>query len=730
MIAVIDYNAGNIASVKNALERLKRDFVVTKDPKIILDADKVIFPGQGRAGQAMGELKALELIEVLKQIKAPFLGICLGMQLLYEYSEEDDTACLGILKGKVTRFRERSLKVPLIGWSTVTQKKHDQWFREIPETMYAYFVNSLYVSADEENTLAYYTYGFIRAAAIVKKDNFYGTQFHPEKSGSLGVQLLKNFCELPFSPPRKGEMKEGVFTAPSTPLPSLPLARRRSILIIPAIDLMDGKCVRLRQGRFGEKTVYAHDPVSVAKSFIEDGAKYLHLVDLDGTKEGAPRNMNTILSILRNTNVPVQTGGGMRIEENIRQYLDAGVARVILGTSALFNPETVRRLIAEYGPGRIVVSVDGKDGKVAVKGWQETIGIGVIEFIQQLQTLGVTTIIYTDVKSDGELQGPNFEMIEKILKFPLKIIAAAGVTTIEQVQKLRDLGVYGVIVGKALYEERFNLQQAVKQVPQPVVVWAMPKPANAPTKRIIACMDVAEGRVKKGINFIELKDAGDPVEIGKRYSDQGVDELMFLDITATVEKRATMNELVKRVAKEIDIPFTVGGGVRTIDDIRVLLTRGADKVSIGSAAVKNPSFVKEAAETFGSQCIVVSVDPKWNGTIWEIYIKGGREATGIDAIEYAKQMESLGAGELLVNSLDRDGTKEGYDLELLKAISSTVRIPVIASSGAGKPEHFVEAFDAGADAALAAGVLHREELSIETIKRHLVEHKIDVRTRE
>jgi cyclase len=814
MIAVIDYNSGNVASVRFALEKLGQEFVVTRDPKVILSADKVIFPGQGRAGQAMKELRALGLVEILKQIQAPFLGICLGMQLLYEYSEEDETEGLGILKGAVRRFSASNfplnrgsnstqpplkirggeggvmsdrgngaLKVPLIGWNIVTQRRYNEFLQEVPDTMYAYFVNSYFAPADDENVLAFYTYGSTRAAAIVKKGNFYGTQFHPEKSGRLGIQILKNFYESLGNAPVLGAASWATLTPYRLRAAAFPrfgekgsddspceIRNSRKTLIIPAIDLMDGKCVRLRQGRFEEKTEYAQDPVAVAKSFVEDGAQYLHVIDLDGAKAGEPKNTDIIMSIVKSVSVPVQTGGGMRSEENVKKYLEAGVARVILGTSALAKPEMVQCLVAEYGPGRIVVSVDGKDGKVAVNGWQETTEVGVTEFIQKLQTLGVTTIIYTDVKRDGELQGPNFEEIQKVLQFPLKVIIAGGVTTIEQTQKLQDMGAYGVIVGKALYEGQFNLAAAIKNISQPTVFRSSPKPASQPTKRIIACMDIADGRVKKGTNFVELRDAGDPVELGKLYSDKGIDELMFLDITATVENRATIYQLVERVAREVNIPFAVGGGVKTIEDIRELLNRGADKVSIGSAAVKNPEFVKEAAEMFGSQCIVVSVDPvrvkspvatadsqasrnsngvdpkrrqddtsalvrdtgsrddpRNSASAWEIYIKGGREATGIDAVDFAKQMAALGAGELLVNSIDRDGTRAGYDLELLIAISNAVNIPVIASSGAGKLEHFAEAFAAGADAALAASLFHFRELEIKDLKMFLLDKGIPIR---
>ena len=247
-------------------------------------------------------------------------------------------------------------------------------------------------------------------------------------------------------------------------------------------------------------------------------------------------------------------------------------------------------------------------------------------------------------------------------------------------------------------------------------------------KRIIACMDVAAGRVKKGTNFKNLRDAGDPVALGKLYSEKGMDELVFLDVMATVEKRDIFLDLVARVAKEINIPFAVGGGIKTFVDIKNLFEAGADKVSIGSAAVINPDFVNQAAQEFGSQCIVISVDPKREGDSWKIYIKGGRERTEVDAIKFVQDMASRGAGELLVNSLDRDGTKDGYDIELLRAISQVTSLPVIASSGAGKPEHFLEAFNQGkADAALAASLWHYGELKVSDLKRYLAKNNIAVR---
>jgi len=252
--------------------------------------------------------------------------------------------------------------------------------------------------------------------------------------------------------------------------------------------------------------------------------------------------------------------------------------------------------------------------------------------------------------------------------------------------------------------------------------------------RIIPCLDVKDGRVVKGVNFVDLKDAGDPVENAKVYDEEGADELTFLDITASHENRDIILEVVKKTAEEVFMPLTVGGGIRNLDDIRKLLFSGADKVSINTAAIKNPDLIKEASKRFGSQCIVVAIDAKMKryknkkSLSWEVYTHGGRNPTGIDALWWARKVEELGAGEILLTSMDRDGTKIGYDLPLTKAISCAVSIPVIASGGAGKPKHFYEAVTYGhASAVLAASIFHYREYSIKKIKEYLKEKGIIIR---
>ena len=250
------------------------------------------------------------------------------------------------------------------------------------------------------------------------------------------------------------------------------------------------------------------------------------------------------------------------------------------------------------------------------------------------------------------------------------------------------------------------------------------------TKRIIPCLDVKDGRVVKGVNFVGLKDAGDPVEIAKAYDAAGADELIFLDITASSDQRKTVVDMVREVAKCVFIPFTVGGGIRTVDDFRALLREGADKISINSSAINTPELIRDAADKFGSQCVVVAIDAKkrQDGSGWNIYKNGGRVDMGMDAVEWARTAEKMGAGEILLTSMDGDGTKEGYDLALTRAVAESVSIPVIASGGAGQLSHFYDALTEGkAEAVLAASLFHYKELEIRQVKEYLRERGISVR---
>ena len=247
------------------------------------------------------------------------------------------------------------------------------------------------------------------------------------------------------------------------------------------------------------------------------------------------------------------------------------------------------------------------------------------------------------------------------------------------------------------------------------------------TKRIIPCLDVRNGRTVKGVNFENIRDAGDAVELGAYYAEQSADELVFLDITATHEKRKTLTELVTKVAERINIPFTVGGGISSVEDVKTLLDAGADKISVNTAAVKNPSLVEELAKQFGSQCIVLAVDAKFENNNWYVYLNGGRTATNIYALDWIKQAIALGTGEILLTSINHDGTKQGFANELIKEVEAFSSVPVIASGGAGNMQHFADVFEAGADAALAASLFHFKEMDIVDLKRFLKEKAIAVR---
>jgi cyclase len=247
-------------------------------------------------------------------------------------------------------------------------------------------------------------------------------------------------------------------------------------------------------------------------------------------------------------------------------------------------------------------------------------------------------------------------------------------------------------------------------------------------KRIIPCLDIKDGRTVKGVNFIDIRDAGDPVELAKRYVQDGADELVFLDITATIEKRKTLSELVSRIAKEINIPFTVGGGINSLEDAKAVITAGADKVSINSSAVKNPKLISEIANEFGSQCVVVAIDTKFENNEWMVYVSGGKILTGIKTLDWAKQAEKLGAGEILLTSMNNDGTKNGFALDISNKVSCAVNIPVIASGGAGSKAHFKEVFEqTKVSAALAASIFHFGEIPIPQLKEYLKTENISVR---
>ncbi len=490
------------------------------------------------------------------------------------------------------------------------------------------------------------------------------------------------------------------------------------MIIIPAIDIIDGQCVRLVKGEFKSKKVYSLSPLAMAKKFEQDGAGRLHVVDLDAAKTGKPVNQELIIKLAKAVKIPVEVGGGIRDLKTAERYLQSGINRIVLGTAALTDSFLLIHLLEKFGSDKIIVAIETKQGKVATNGWQTTSNKNYLDFAKELKSLGISDILFTDVDKDGTLTEPNFEGVRNLIGLGFNVIASGGISNLESISKLKQLGADGAIVGKALYENKIALKDAL----------AAAKSASNLTKRIIPCLDVKDGRVVKGVAFQNLQDAGDPVALAKKYSEAGADELVFLDIMASKENRQTLYEVVEKVAKEVFIPFTVGGGIKTVEDICSLLQLGADKVSINTSAVENPKLISKAATAFGQQCVVVAIDARKVGKIYKVFLKGGTQETELDAVVWAQKAESRGAGEILLTSMDKDGTKSGYDLELLRRVSEAVKIPVIASGGAGSLEDLRLAFTEGkADAALVASLFHYGQFTIRQVKEYLSTNNIPIR---
>ena len=488
------------------------------------------------------------------------------------------------------------------------------------------------------------------------------------------------------------------------------------IELIPAIDIIKGQCVRLTQGDYNARTIYNTNPVEVAKDIERRGFKRLHIVDLDGAKSHHIVNDNILREITQSTNLEVDFGGGIKTQEDIDKVFACGASKVTIGSVAICQPELFTKWLNLYGTHRIILGADVRNGKISINGWKDNSDINLIDFLEQYIRLGVYQILCTDISKDGMLSGPAFDLYAYIMqRYPsLHLIASGGVSSSEDILRLASIGVPAVVFGKALYEGRIDEQKLF--MPEGIA------------KRIIPCLDVRNGQTVKGTNFINLRNAGDPVELGKEYSIAGADELVYLDITATAEGRKTFTDMVTRVASEINIPFTVGGGINQLEDVERLLYAGADKVSINSAAIQRPQLINEIATKFGSQVCVCAIDAQYNGSQWICYTKGGRERTNLSLFDWAKEAQDRGAGEILFTSMNHDGVKDGFAIEALAKLSQSLTIPIIASGGAGKMSHFKDAFIEGkADAALAASVFHFGEISIPTLKQYLNSQHINVR---
>jgi len=484
--------------------------------------------------------------------------------------------------------------------------------------------------------------------------------------------------------------------------------------VIPSIDLLQGNAVRLQHGDFALVTTYG-DPEAVLDALDVPRGSRLHVVDLEGSRSGTPSEVGVVRRLARR-DLRVQVGGGIRSVADARAWIDAGAQKVVAGTVAADAPEVLRAIVDDLGAERVIAAIDLRDGVVRVAGWERDASASLAEVLARVEALGIQEALVTDIRRDGALRGPSFDLYRS-LKTKLRIIASGGVSTLSDVVSLARLCV-DCVIGKALLERRIDLREARARVAVP----------NAIPERIVPCLDVRDGRVVKGVSFTNIRDAGDPVECAMRYEAEGADELVILDISATDAGKRTALDTVHRVAEALFIPLTVGGGVRSIEDFRALLRAGADRVGINTAAIRDPSLLSRCAEEFGVQAVVLSCDAKRVNGRFEAIVRSGKEASGVDAVEWCKRAEELGAGEILLTSVDRDGTNLGYDVELLRAVSSVLRIGVIASGGAGQLNDFREAIEAGgARAVLAASLFHDRKLSIGEVKDYLEGEGIPVR---
>jgi len=478
--------------------------------------------------------------------------------------------------------------------------------------------------------------------------------------------------------------------------------------LIPSLDLLNGRVVRLTHGDFASAKVYGDAESVLDALHVPRGAR-LHVVDLEASRSGKPVETDIVRRLARRDLI-VQVGGGIRSLDDARRWLDCGAERIVVGTAAVTS--LLDALVETFGPERIVPAIDVRDGVVRTEGWTREATVNMGELFARVEALAIPEALVTDISKDGALRGPSFTLYRELRKTTrVKIIASGGVSQTSDLVSLARLGnVSGCVIGKALLEKRVDLNEAGARLAT----------ADSVPERVIPCLDVRGGRVVKGVSFENIRDAGDPVECAMRYEEEGADELVILDI----EGDRSSIDTVHRVAESIFIPLTVGGGIRSVEDFRDTLRAGADRVAINTAALRRPELIAECSSEFGVQAVVVSVDAKGGYAT----VRGGREATDVDAIRWCRRAEELGAGEILLTSIDRDGTNSGFDIELLRAATSVLKIGVIASGGAGALDHFRDAIEAGgARAVLAASLFHDRVLTVGEVKRHLEAEGIPVR---
>ena len=442
-----------------------------------------------------------------------------------------------------------------------------------------------------------------------------------------------------------------------------------NIEIIPAMDLIDGACVRLAQGDYDRRTTYGRDPLDTALRFEAAGLRRLHMVDLDGARAQRPANLKVLERIAARTRLEIQYGGGIKSRTALCDVFSAGARRAVCGSVAVREPDCLAAWLAEFGGERLILGADLRDGRIAIAGWLEETPLGAAELIGRFRKQGLQQVICTDIARDGMLCGPATSFYAALqAEFPdVEITVSGGIATIR------------------------------------------------------------DGRTVKGVNFTDLRSVGDPVELGARYAAEGADELVYLDISATAEGRRTFTGLVSRIAARIDIPFTVGGGIASVDDAGRLLDAGADKITVNSAAVADPSLIDAVAAKYGSQFVTVAIDARRIDGRWRVTTHGGRRLTDRELFAWAEEACRRGAGEILFTSMDHDGTRNGYPCDTFAQLS-LLPVPVIASGGAGSVQHIADVLTLGrADAALAASIFHYGEIPIPVLKRELRARNIPVR---
>lgn len=491
--------------------------------------------------------------------------------------------------------------------------------------------------------------------------------------------------------------------------------------VIPSLDLLGGNVVRLRRGAFDDVTTFG-DPQRVLDRLAIPAGARLHVVDLDGARSGKPAEIKTVCR-LRARGYRIQVGGGIRSVAGAQEWMNAGAEKIVIGTIAADEPDLLAQIVDAVGSENVIPAIDVQDGEIRVAGWTRAAARGIESVFADLEQLGIREILMTDISRDGMLEGPSLALYRRVASMTsIRVIASGGVTTSGDIVSLARIpSVAGAVVGRAMLDGRLTFAQATARAAL----------SNALPERVIPCLDVRDGRVVKGVQFQGLRDAGDPVECARRYEEEGADELVILDVSATDRDHGTALDTVRRVASSIFIPLTVGGGVRSIDDFRALLRAGADRVAINTAAVHEPQLIADCAREFGAQAVVLSCDARRGAdSRYEVIVRAGKQSSGLEAVAWCRHAEQLGAGEILLTSVDRDGTASGFDLPLLREVSAAVSIGVIASGGAGSLNDFRDAIEiGGARAVLAASLFHDRKLTIGQVKESLSAANIPTRVR-